>query len=156
TRYVPRMTLAGSRPAAKLSNVVLPQPLGPTMETNSPAATLNDASETTSSSPKLTDTRSSSTEPRCPPAIGTHAAAWHDALGARSFMPRPRVPSGRLVPDHLGRIHGPLDHLGLSIEVDRGFDGRALDSEILAVGRNDALYPVATKLIGAGKVTKAD
>jgi hypothetical protein len=38
--------LGGNRPAATLSNVLLPQPVGPTTETNSPAPTLSVTSRT--------------------------------------------------------------------------------------------------------------
>ena len=43
--------VGSSSPATHLSSVVLPQPDGPTMQTNSPAATSNDRSPTASTSP---------------------------------------------------------------------------------------------------------
>jgi hypothetical protein len=44
---MPTLPVVGAiRPAATLSSVVLPQPVGPTMETNSPSATSSEARST--------------------------------------------------------------------------------------------------------------
>ena len=45
SRMLPSVSV--SKPAMQRKVVVLPQPLGPSSETNSPAATLNDSGPTT-------------------------------------------------------------------------------------------------------------
>src|SRR5215831_15860834 len=47
-----RPAVAGSRPAMMRKNVVLPQPLGPTSEMNSPGATATSMARSASSAPK--------------------------------------------------------------------------------------------------------
>ena len=69
-----RPTPSGRRPAMKFSSVVLPQPLGPTIETNSPGFTRSENSFTATSSPNTTDTLSSTTEPVGAPDIGSASA----------------------------------------------------------------------------------
>src|SRR3954464_15606274 len=73
-------------PAATLSNVDLPQPVGPTMATNSPSATASDARSTAgyeppSASRKLTVTCASATAG--PRAAGRRLLLLHHARGKR-------------------------------------------------------------------------
>ena len=65
TSSVPRPAPDGSRPAAKFNSVVLPQPEGPTIETNSPGAMFSENSDTASElgGSNTTDTLSKITEP---------------------------------------------------------------------------------------------
>src|SRR5690242_17726512 len=85
TSMVPRPAPAGRRPAMKFKSVVLPQPLGPTIETNSPGRTRSDTSLTATSSPNTTDTLSSTTEPGGAPDIGA-ASADADAAWTAIFI----------------------------------------------------------------------
>src|SRR5712692_3676387 len=68
-----RPELAHSRPATRRSNVVLPQPLGPTSENSSPAGTARVTPSTAVTSPKRLVISCSSTPAR-PPAAGELAA----------------------------------------------------------------------------------
>src|SRR4029453_19518912 len=65
TSIVPRPALGGKRPAAKFNSVVLPQPEGPTIETNSPEAMFSENSDTAVSLAvsNTTDTLSKMIEP---------------------------------------------------------------------------------------------
>ena len=115
TRNEPLHTSAGSSPAAKFNSVVLPQPLGPTIETNSPGLTLSETRSTASTPTALnsTDTVSRWTAPRsawrsvgvgaccmirvpCPRSLLTYRRTFPAAWRREKTSPCRRLPCATL------------------------------------------------------------
>src|SRR5437588_175092 len=88
TSMVPRPAPSGNSPAMKFNSVVLPQPLGPTIETNSPGLTVSENSLTATrfDGAKITETLSSTTEPAVAVADKVLAPAEAGAAGTAIFI----------------------------------------------------------------------
>src|SRR6516225_2421604 len=160
TKSSPRVTSAGKRPAAKLSKVVLPQPEGPTTDTNSPTPTLSETSSTATTPAALNSTETC--EKRMDPGPGAWSAAVRVAplsTPVRSSAVRIaalQIRLRRLGPDQFVGVYGLIEDPRSSVVGNDGLDRLAIDLQFLAVGGNYALDPVAPQLIRARQVAKAD
>src|SRR5262245_5334475 len=126
-------------PAMRFSSVVLPQPDGPTTDTNSPEATLSDVRESAITAPPKTCSMSSTT------MVASATAGPVRPLSRRSR---------RLRVDERVERDGLADLLGVDVEVDDALGRRTVDVHV--VGGHDRLQPLAEDVVGVRLVPDLD
>src|SRR5262245_36543396 len=113
----PRMAMSpdssGTSPVSRFRIVVLPHPLGPTIETNSPGSTRSDTSSTASTSPKRTVRRS---------------------IEIAATRPAAQIALRRPVENEFRHGRHLLDVLRLDHEIERALHGVAVDGGAVRLG----------------------